>query len=117
MKKITKKEGCDDLIGSAGIILERARKEVYVKVNQILIRTYWDIGERIVEFEVGGNEKADYGSNLLKILSKDLKLKYGKGFSKSNFYLMREFYLEYPKFQTVSGKLSWSHYVERGLIA
>lgn len=45
-------------------------------------------------------------------MAKDLKVKYGKGFSKSNVYLCRQFYIKYPKFQTVSGKLSWSHYAE-----
>jgi len=52
------------------------------------------------------------GTKLLTRLSKDLRLKYGKGFSKSNVYLMRLLYIKYPKFQTLSGKLSWSHYVE-----
>ncbi|TAN11262.1 MAG: DUF1016 domain-containing protein [Chitinophagaceae bacterium] len=59
-----------------------------------------------------GKEKAEYGSSLLTNLSKDLKTKYGRGFSKSNIYLCRLFYSKYPKFQTVSGKLSWSHYAE-----
>lgn len=45
-------------------------------------------------------------------LAKDLKIRFGKGFSKSNVYLFRQFYLLYPKFQTVSGILSWSHYAE-----
>lgn len=45
-------------------------------------------------------------------LSKDLKIQFGKGFSQSKIYLCRKFYLDYPIFQTVSGKLSWSHYAE-----
>jgi len=65
-----------------------------------------------VEFEQQGKEKADYGSALLTTLAKDLKIKYGKGFSKSTIYLCRLFYIKYQKFQTVSGKLSWSHYAE-----
>ena len=48
----------------------------------------------------------------LSELSRDLKLKYGKGFNIRNIYLMRQFYINYQKFQTVSGKLSWSHYIE-----
>lgn len=39
-------------------------------------------------------------------------MSYGTGFGKSNIYLCRQFYLKYPIFQTVSGKLSWSHYAE-----
>ena len=45
-------------------------------------------------------------------LSKRLTKEYGKGFSKSNLFNMRNFYLTFPIFQTLSGKLSWSHYCE-----
>ncbi len=100
------------LISSIGQILEEGRRKALQSVNQILVRTYWEIGRQIVEFEQQGGEKADYGSRLLERLTQDLKVRYGKGFSKSNVYLMRQFYLNYPKFQTVSGKLSWSHIVE-----
>ncbi len=110
-KMLTKKE-YEELIDSIGELLEFARKEVSRTINNILIKTYWKIGKRIVEYEQKGGEKADYGTELLRKLSRDLRLKYGKGFSKSNVYLMRLLYLKYPKFQTLSGKLSWSHYVE-----
>ena len=102
----------DKLIDSIGYLLEKSRKQVRRSINNILIKTYWNIGKRIVDYEQGGGEKAVYGTNLLTKLSMDLRLRYGKGFSKSNVYLMRLIYIKYPKFQTVSGKLSWSHYVE-----
>lgn len=105
-------QGYTQLVDSIGELLKSARKEVARTINTILVKTYWEIGRRIVEYEQKGGEKAEYGSRLLTRLSKDLRLKYGKGFSKSNVYLMRLFYIKYPKFQTVSGKLSWSHYVE-----
>ena len=54
----------------------------------------------------------EYGKKLLIQLAKDLKIELGKGFSRSNLYQMRLFYLKYQKIQTVSGELSWSHYVE-----
>jgi len=110
-KVVTKKEYIQ-LVDSIGELLESARKETARTINTILVKTYWKIGKRIVEYEQKGGEKAEYGSKLLTRLSRDLRLKYGKGFSKSNVYLMRLFYLKYPKFQTLSGKLSWSHYVE-----
>ena len=100
------------LITEIGNVLEQGRKQAFHSVNTILITTYWKIGKKIVEFEQHGKEKAKYGVSLLDNLSTDLKLKYGKGFSKSNVYLMRMFYLKYQKFQTVSGKLGWSHYSE-----
>lgn len=76
-----------------------------------MLQTYWSIGRRIVEEEQKGNERAEYGSALLRGLSKELTKEYGKGFSKSNLFSMRRFYLEFQKFQTLSGKLSWSHYL------
>ena len=100
------------LISNIGLLLEQGRKQAYQSINSILVKTYWEIGKQIIVYEQEGKEKAEYGSSLLNNLSKDLKLRYGKGFSKSNVYLMRMFYLNYPKFQTLSGKLSWSHYAE-----
>ncbi len=63
-----------------------------------------------MEYEQQGKEKAEYGSELLDRISKDLKMKYGKGFSRRNVLDMRRFYLVFRKWQTVSAKLSWSHY-------
>ena len=100
------------LISSIGTLLEAARTHVYSQINQILVKTYWEIGKRIIEYEQKGKEKADYGSKLLDNLSKDLKLRYGKGFSRSNIVYMRLFYIKYPKSETLSHQLSWSHYFE-----
>ncbi len=83
-------------------------------VSTQLLETYWHIGQHIVEFEQGGAAKAEYGKALLQNLAKDLTLRHGKGFSRSNLYLMRQFFLVYPKFQA-SGKfasLTWSHFSE-----
>jgi hypothetical protein len=81
-------------------------------VNVQLMKTYWKIGQYIVEFEQGGQAKAEYGKALLSNLSKDLSLCHGKGFSRSNLTYMRLFYLRYPICETMSHILSWSHYVE-----
>ena len=100
------------LIKNIGRILEEGRREAIRSVNQILVQTYWEIGKQIVEYEQKGKEKAEYGSKLLDTLSKDLKLRYGKGFSRRNILDMRRFYHCYKIRQTVSAKLSWSYYVE-----
>lgn len=76
------------------------------------VATYWEIGRNIVEFEQAGSIKAEYGSELLKRLSRDLTDIYGKGFSHSNLVYMRKLYLTYPKSQTLSDFLSWSQYIE-----
>ena len=113
MKKITNpKDKYPSLISDIGDLLEQGRTHAYHAVNEILVKTYWEIGKRIVEFEQYGKEKAEYGSALLENLSKDLRLRHGKGFSKSNLVYMRLFYLKYPKSETLSHQLSWSHYFE-----
>jgi predicted nuclease of restriction endonuclease-like (RecB) superfamily len=81
-------------------------------VNESIIDTNWDIGKYIVEFEQEGSPRAKYGKNLLDNLSKDLSLLHGRGFSRSNLNYMRLFYLLFPICETLSHKLSWSHYCE-----
>lgn len=105
-------KGYGNLIRNIGTILEHGRRQAYNAINQILTKTYWEIGRQIVEFEQQGKEKAEYGSALLDTLSRDLKQKYGKGFSRRNVLDMRRFYIIYPNWQTVSAELSWSHYIE-----
>lgn len=95
-----------------GKLLQEGRKEAGRAVNHILINTYWNMGQYIVEFEQKGSEKAVYGSELLDKLSKDLTSEFGKGFSRSNLFQIRQFYIRFPKVQTLSGQLSWSHYIE-----
>lgn len=81
-------------------------------VNIQLLDTYWQIGQHIVEFEQGGNARAEYGKALISTLAKDLSLLHGKGFSRSNIVYMRLLYLRYPISQKPSHQLSWSHFVE-----
>lgn len=101
-----------ELIRNIGFLLETGKKQAVSAVNQAMVRTYWEIGKHIVEYEQAGNEKAEYGSETLKRLSRDLTERYGNGFGMSNINKMRKFYSLYPILQTVSAKLSWSHYVE-----
>lgn len=112
VKKFRNIEIYQKLVDVIGITIESARKRAVQAVNNELLKANWEIGKYIVEFEQDGNEKAEYGSSLLTNLSKDLKLRFGKGFSKSNIYLMRQFYLKYQIFQSVTGKLTWTHYAE-----
>ena len=97
-----------DVYSSIKELMDNARNSVAKEVNNILIQTYWEIGRIIVEDEQGNSDRAEYGKQLITDLSKRLT----KEFSKSNLFNMRNFYLSFPIFQTVSGKLSWSHYCE-----
>lgn len=93
-------------------LLENARKNIAQQVNTELLTTYWQIGRIIVEYEQQSQLRAEYGKQTLKELSKELTKEFGKGFSRSNLQNMRAFYLTYEKCQSVTGKLSWTHYCE-----
>jgi predicted nuclease of restriction endonuclease-like (RecB) superfamily len=100
------------LLNEIHATFESGKNNAIQTVNHALVQTYWTIGRYIVEYEQRGDEKAKYGDELLLRLSKDLTAMIGKGFSKSNIFNMRLFYYRFPIFQTVSGILSWSHYLE-----
>ena len=93
-------------------ILVSARGNVARQVNSELLTAYWNIGRIICEYEQSEPDRADYGKRTVKELSRTLTQEFGKGFSVSNIQFMRRFYQAYPIQQTVSVKLSWSHYCE-----
>ena len=94
-------------------LLHKARQNIISNINSTMTKTYFLIGKRIVEEEQNGNKRAEYGKNLIKILSEKLTKEFGRGFSQRNLEQMRTFYLRYSISQTVSVefKLSWSHYL------
>ena len=106
-----------DLIGQIREIMNTARYNVAREVNNEQILAYWNIGRVIIEHEQDNSERAKYGKQTLKQLSRVLTKEFGKGFSRSNLQNMRAFYLAYPNCQTLSGKLSWSHYCELLIIS
>ena len=85
------------LLENISALLENARKKVVVAVNQTIVLTYFEIGRMIVEDEQGGENRAEYGKNLLKDLSVHLTAKFGKGFSETNLRQMRSFHLSYSE--------------------
>jgi predicted nuclease of restriction endonuclease-like (RecB) superfamily len=106
-------------------ILAEARQNAYSAVNSAMVEAYWLIGKRIVEEEQTGNDRAAYGKEILQSLSVELNKEFGKGFSVTNLQNFRKFYLIFSgleieqtlsanlhqqKQQTLSAKLSWSHY-------
>ena len=101
-----------DLLQNIGTALNNGRQKAVNQVNQAIVETNWNIGRYIVLYEQAGHEKAEYGSETLKRLSHDLSERYGRGFGMSNVNKMRKLYLTFPILQTLSAKLSWSHYVE-----
>ncbi|MFL9876526.1 PDDEXK nuclease domain-containing protein [Paraburkholderia megapolitana] len=77
-------------------LLEQSRQAAARSVNALMTATYWEIGQRIVESEQGGENRAEYGSALLPRLAQDLTARFGRGFGVDSLELMRSFYLTYP---------------------
>jgi predicted nuclease of restriction endonuclease-like (RecB) superfamily len=130
----------DKVLSGVVELLERARRAAARSVNAIMTATYWEIGRRIVEYDQGGAERAEYGKELIVRLGDDLTKRFRRGFGWRNLFQMRAFYLAWPNIlqtasaksalgaqrldmQTTSGQvdltevahrfpLSWSHYVK-----
>ena len=105
----------DDIMNDMRKIIEGSQKTAHQAVNTILVQRNWLIGYRIASEELNGEDRADYGAEVIKKLSFELTKEFGKGYTKSNLYSFYSFYKTYPEiFQTSSGKsailLSWSHY-------
>lgn len=117
-------------------ILDHARGNVVKAINNQMVIAYWLIGREIVQALQGGEDRAEYGKQVIENLSKQLAQRYGKGFSATNLKYFRTFYLAYPDrlstirhplgdelpgpekghpesdelMQGFSSRLSWSHY-------
>ena len=77
------------------IILEQARTNVVRTVNSEMVLAYWHIGREIVQELQKGENRAEYGKQIIKELSAKLNKKYGKGFSSTNLWYFRQFYVVY----------------------
>ncbi len=71
---------------------------------------YWAIGQRIVEKEQQGKERADYGTYLIKNLAKVIEPEYGSGFGVRQLERCRQFYTIYPIASTLRTQLNWYQY-------
>ncbi len=125
----------DALFKRVILILEEARGNVVREVNRNMVLAYWLIGREIVRGVQGGQRRAEYGKETVEVLAIRLNEQYGKGFSTSNLWYFRQFYLAYQCrgdiphplggalvgiekghgkgegwVQGFSPRLSWSHY-------
>ena len=79
--------------------------------NSETLYTYWNIGRLIVEAQ-GGEKRAKYGDGLIKEWGGKLSKEYGKLYDQRSLRRARTFYIQFPKWVTVSPKLSWSQYCD-----
>ena len=97
------------IYGQIKDILTTARVKAYSAVNFAMVEAYWLIGKQIVEAQAG-NERAEYGTQLLKYLSERLTQEFGKGFEERELRKIRQFYLTFPIRDAVRPELGWTHY-------
>ena len=99
-----------NLLEAVREIIISARKEVLRIVDVVQVRTCWEIGRHIVDFEQKGAERAEYGAKLIPNLAKKLTEEFGRGFDERNLRHMRSFYQLFPMWNAVRTELSWTHY-------
>jgi DUF1016 N-terminal domain len=92
------------------VLISTARQQVRSSFNQVMVLTYCQISQYIVEDEQAGKAQADYGKALLENLSERLTAKFGKGFDITNLRHMRRFYQMFPNRDALRRDLSWTHY-------
>jgi len=90
-----------ELLGQLWGLIQQARQEALRAVDQVQVRTCWEIGRHIVEFEQGGADRARYGTKLLPRLAERLTMEFGKGFDERNLRHMRAFFQSFPIWDAV----------------
>lgn len=105
----------DNVLKDICSIINSARDYAFQSVNIALVERNWLIGYRIAEEELKGQDRANYGVEVIKNLSKELTKEYGKGFDRSNLYRFLNFYKNFPEIVDAVSRqsktlLSWTHY-------
>ena len=99
-----------EFVNDVRSIIESARESAVRSVDTCRVKMYWEIGCRIFEEEQLGKERADYGTYLIKNLSKTIMPEYGSGFSYRQLFFCRQFYKEYPIVNALRSQLNWTQY-------
>ena len=108
--EVGQQQNMEELYSNVRSILASARQRAYTAINFAMVESYWLIGQQIVENELQGAARAEYGKGVLKELADRLTAEFGKGFDESNLRYMRLFYRSFPIRDTLRHELTWSHY-------
>lgn len=100
----------ETLVGQLQHLIEESRQKALRSVDVIQVRTCWEVGRHIVEFEQQGAARAEYGARLVPRLAERLTAQYGKGFDERNLRHMRAFFMTFPIWDALRSELSWTHY-------
>lgn len=78
-----------------------------------MVKTYWQVGRRIVEEEQQGEKRAEYGKQIITLLAEDLSKSYNRGFTARDLRSYRQFYLSFKDLEIWHSRvpnLSWTHF-------
>ena len=103
-------QNMERLYANVRSILASSRQRAYTAVNFAMVEGYWLIGQQIVENELQGAARAEYGKGVLKELAERLTAEFGKGFDERELRKMRQFYQMFQIRDTLRPELTWSHY-------
>ena len=101
------------LLSDVRSIVEQGLQRAYQGVNVVMVKTYWQVGRRIVEEEQQGEKRAEYGKQIISLLSEDLSKSYSKGFTARDLRSYRQFYLSFKDLEICHSRvpnLSWTHF-------
>jgi predicted nuclease of restriction endonuclease-like (RecB) superfamily len=110
MKSALTTQNVEQLYREVQDIIETSRATTYRAANAHMVQAYWNIGKLIVEEEQKGEQRAEYGKQMIEALSLRLQNQYGKGFTGTNLKYMRQFYRTFEKGHELRDQLSWTHY-------
>jgi len=107
---IVKKENKQTLISDIKYLINSSQDRAIRAVDNERVLLYWNIGKRIIEEFQNGEDRASYGKEIIKNLSKDLQPEFGSGYSVRQLELMRQFYKTFPNTNALHSQLNWSQY-------
>lgn len=101
------------LVNDLKFIIENGLRKVYQNANTMTVLTYWQVGRRIVEEEQQGEKRAEYGAQIINMLSAELCKTYAKGYSPRDLRAYRQFYLYFNDLEIWYSRvpnLTWTHF-------
>ena len=96
--QLTKQNNDNNFLAQLKQIIQQARQKAYSAINFAQVEANWLLGQRIVEQEQNGAERAEYGKYVIKLASQELTKEFGGGFSERTLRQFRQFYLMFPEF-------------------
>ena len=111
--KVTIHAAISTIFSDVRNIIENGLRKAYQNANTVTVLTYWQVGRRIVEEEQQGEKRAEYGAQIINMLSAELCKIYAKGYSPRDLRAYRQFYLCFNDLEIWYSRvpnLTWTHF-------